>query len=65
MRTLLGLVLFFITTTLLGWAITLIRVRLGHVKHGQQAIEEYWGNVEFAVFMTFFLVILGLESWIG
>ena len=64
-KTILGFLVFFVGLTLLGWVLTLIRVKMGHVKHGQQAIEEYFNSVEFALLMTGLLILLGFENWIG
>ena len=63
--TILGFLAFFVGLTLLGWVLTLIRVKIGHVKHGQEAIEEYFNSVEFALLITGLLVLLGFENWIG
>lgn len=61
----LGILAVFGVLVLTGWTITLIRVRMGYVRRGQEAIEEYFNNVGFALLMTGFLVLLSLESWIG
>lgn len=63
--TILGFLAFFVGLTLLGWVLTLIRVKMGFVKRGQQAIEEYFNNVEFALLITGLLILLGFEGWIG
>ena len=64
-KTILGFLVFFVGLTLLGWVLTLIRVKMGLVKKGQQAIEEYFNSVEFALLITGLLVLLGFENWIG
>ena len=64
-KTILGFLVFFIGLTLLGWVLTLIRVKMGFVKKGQEAIEEYFNSVEFALLMTGLLILLGFENWIG
>lgn len=61
----LGILAVFGVLVLIGWAVTLIRVRMGYVRHGQEAIEEYFNDVGFALLMTGFLILLSLESWIG
>ena len=61
----LGILALFIGLVLMGWVVTLIRVRLGFVKHGQEAIEEYCNTAIFALLMTGFLCLLSIESWIG
>ena len=61
----LGVLALFIGLVLMGWVVTLVRVRMGFVKHGQEAIEEYYNTVMFALLMTGFLCLVSLESWIG
>ena len=64
-KTILGFLVFFVGLTLLGWVLTLIRVKIGFVKRGQKAIEEYFNSVEFALLITGLLILLGFENWIG
>ena len=64
-KTILGFLVFFVGLTLLGWVLTLIRVKIGFVKKGQPVVEEYFNSVEFALLMTGLLVLLGFENWIG
>lgn len=64
-ETILGLLAIFEGLVLISWIVTLIRVRMGYLEHGQEAIEEYLGGVKLALLMTGFLVLLSLESWIG
>ena len=61
----LGVLVFFVVLVLIGWILTLIRVRMGFVKHGEEAIEEYCNTVVFALLMTGFICLLSIESWIG
>ena len=61
----LGILAFFVGLVLMGWVVTLVRVRMGFVKHGQEAIEEYFGTVAFALLMTIFMCLISLEGWIG
>lgn len=64
-KTILGFLVFFVGLTLLGWVLTLIRVKMGFVKKGQPVVEEYFNSVEFALLMTGLLILLGFENWIG
>lgn len=61
----LGILAFFIGLVLMGWVVTLIRVKMGFVKHGEEAIEEYCGTVAFALLMTIFMCLISIEGWIG
>ena len=63
--TVLGFLVLFVGLVLTGWILTLIRVKKGFVKRGQEAIEEYFNSIEFALLMTGFIFLLSLESWIG
>lgn len=65
LETILGILAIFGGLVLIGWIVTFARVRMGYVKHGQEAIEEYFNNVLFALLMTGFLLILSIENWIG
>ena len=65
MEIILWLFIIFVSITLLGWFITLVKVRTGKIKHGYEAIEEYWDNVRLALLLTGFLLLLSIESWIG
>ena len=63
--TILGFLAFFVGVVFAGWVLTLIRVRLGLIKRGQQAREEYFDSIGFAFFMTVFIFLLGLENLMG
>ena len=65
MTVILWILVIFASITLLGWFITLVKVRMGKIEHGQEAIEEYQDNVRLALLLTGFLLVLSIASWIG